>query len=111
MSCSAGRVSSSARPLSIRSVSRQSASTALRDVREREDGALDLEAQWRGLESNGQWRFTPPTHVLAALDAALDQFDAEGGVPGRFARYSRNCAVLRAGMRELGFTYSSIGRP
>ncbi len=57
-----------------------------------------------GLESNGQWRFTPPTHVLAALDAALDQFDAEGGVPGRFARYSRNCAVLCAGMRELGFT-------
>ncbi|MGF7207655.1 2-aminoethylphosphonate-pyruvate transaminase [Skermanella aerolata] len=66
--------------------------------------ALDLEAQWRGLESAGQWRFTPPTHVLAALDAALDQFDAEGGVPGRFTRYSRNCAVLCAGMRELGFT-------
>ena len=66
--------------------------------------ALDLEAQGRGFETNGQWRFTPPTHVLAALDAALDQFDAEGGVPGRFARYSRNCAVLCAGMRELGFT-------
>jgi 2-aminoethylphosphonate-pyruvate transaminase len=66
--------------------------------------ALDLEAQWRGFEANGQWRFTPPTHVLAALDAALDQFDAEGGVAGRFARYSRNCAILRGGMEELGFT-------
>jgi 2-aminoethylphosphonate-pyruvate transaminase len=66
--------------------------------------ALDLEAQGRGFEANGQWRFTPPTHVLAALDAALDQLDAEGGVPGRFGRYSRNCAVLCAGMRELGFT-------
>jgi len=66
--------------------------------------ALDLEAQWRGFEASGQWRFTPPTHVLAALDAALDQFDAEGGVSGRFARYSRNCAVLTGGMRELGFT-------
>ena len=66
--------------------------------------ALDLEAQWRGFELIGQWRFTPPTHVLAALDAALDQFDAEGGVPGRFARYSGNCAILRAGMRDLGFT-------
>jgi 2-aminoethylphosphonate-pyruvate transaminase len=65
--------------------------------------ALDLEAQWRGFEASGQWRFTPPTHVLAALDTALDQFDTEGGVPGRFARYSRNCAVLLGGMRELGF--------
>ena len=42
--------------------------------------------------------------MLAALDAALDQFDAEGGVAGRFARYSRNCAILCGGMEELGFT-------
>jgi 2-aminoethylphosphonate-pyruvate transaminase len=33
--------------------------------------SLDLYEQWRGLEGNGQWRFTPPTHVLAALDRAV----------------------------------------
>ena len=36
--------------------------------------ALDLYEQWRGLEGNGQWRFTPPTHVLAAFDQALAEF-------------------------------------
>ena len=65
--------------------------------------SLDLHDQWRGLEANGQWRFTPPTHVLAAFDAALDQLDAEGGAAGRLARYSDNCRRLVAGMRYLGF--------
>ena len=65
--------------------------------------SLDLHDQWQGLEANGQWRFTPPTHVLAALDCALDQLDEEGGPPARRARYARNCATLVAGMRRLGF--------
>lgn len=65
--------------------------------------SLDLHAQWKGFENNGQWRFTPPTHVLAAFDAALAQHEAEGGTPGRFARYTRNCQTLVTGMRELGF--------
>lgn len=64
---------------------------------------LDLEAQWRGFEANGQWRFTPPVQVLAALDAALDQLDAEGGPPARLARYRTNQAALVHGMRALGF--------
>ena len=65
--------------------------------------SLDLHAQWAGLEANGQWRFTPPTHILAALDAALDALDGEGGVAGRFARYWENCRTLVEGMRGLGF--------
>jgi len=65
--------------------------------------ALDLYEQWRFLEASGQWRFTPPTHVVAALDAALKAYDAEGGREARLARYRRNCAVLVAGMRNLGF--------
>ncbi len=65
--------------------------------------SLDLHEQWRAMESNGQWRFTPPTHVLAALDQALDEHAAEGGVAGRGARYRENCRVLVDGMRELGF--------
>src|SRR5262249_39108094 len=32
---------------------------------------LDLAAQWRGFERDGQFRFTPPTHVVLALDRAL----------------------------------------
>ncbi len=65
--------------------------------------SLDLFDQWTALEGNGQWRFTPPTHVVAALDAALEQLEAEGGVAARHARYSQNCRVLLDGMRGLGF--------
>lgn len=65
--------------------------------------ALDLHDQWRGLEANGQWRFTPPTHVVAAFDAALEAHAREGGVAGRGARYRDNCGVLIEGMREMGF--------
>ena len=65
--------------------------------------ALDLHDQWTYMEKTTQWRFTPPTHVVAALNAALDQFAAEGGQPARLARYSRNCETLVRGMAELGF--------
>jgi 2-aminoethylphosphonate-pyruvate transaminase len=65
--------------------------------------SFDLHAQWRGFETDGQWRFTPPTQVAAALDAALDGLDREGGLGARGARYAENCRVLVAGMRRLGF--------
>ena len=65
--------------------------------------SLDLYEQWRGLEGNGQWRFTPPTHVLAAFDCAIAEHEEEGGVAGRGRRYAANCRALIAGMREMGF--------
>ena len=65
--------------------------------------SLDLYDQWRGLEANGQWRFTPPTHVLAAFDQALKEHGEEGGVAARHARYSANRDILVLGMRQLGF--------
>jgi 2-aminoethylphosphonate-pyruvate transaminase len=65
--------------------------------------ALDLADQWAYMEKTTQWRFTPPTHVVVALNAALDQFLAEGGRPARLARYTANYDTLVAGMRELGF--------
>ena len=65
--------------------------------------SLDLYEQWTALEANNQWRFTPPTHVICAFDAALNQFEAEGGVEGRHQRYSNNCRILSDGMRALGF--------
>lgn len=65
--------------------------------------SLDLHAQWRGLEKNGQFRFTPPTHTLLALEQALRDLEAEGGVAGRAARYKANHAQLVDGMQEMGF--------
>jgi len=65
--------------------------------------SLDLFDQWEGFEKNGQWRFTPPTQVIAAFLLALDEHAAEGGVAGRGARYARNHEVLVDGMETLGF--------
>ena len=65
--------------------------------------SLDLHDQWRAMERNGQWRFTPPTHVLAAFGSALEQHQTEGGIAGRGARYRRNCKILIDGLRGLGF--------
>jgi len=65
--------------------------------------SLDLHDQWTAMEKNGQWRFTPPTHVIAALDRALEQHAAEGGVAGRGGRYRRNCDLLVSGLRAMGF--------
>lgn len=52
----------------------------------------------------GSFRFTPPAQVLAALDVALDLFDAEGGQPARLARYQANARALYDGLSELGLT-------
>jgi 2-aminoethylphosphonate-pyruvate transaminase len=65
--------------------------------------SLDLHDQWASMEKTGQWRFTPPTHVIAALDRALEQHAAEGGVAGRGGRYRRNCDLLVSGLRAMGF--------
>ena len=64
--------------------------------------SLDLYEQVERLDRDGQFRFTPPTHVLAALDQALLLHAAEGGVSGRGRRYAENCGVLIAGLTELG---------
>ena len=55
------------------------------------------------MEKTGQWRFTPPTHVVAAFLKALDLHEVEGGVPARGARYTKNRDVMVQGMRDLGF--------
>ncbi len=65
--------------------------------------SLDAYAQWANMEKTGQWRFTPPTHVVSAFLEALKAHEAEGGVAARGARYARNRDVLVAGLRELGF--------
>ncbi|WP_417766915.1 2-aminoethylphosphonate--pyruvate transaminase [Stappia sp.] len=64
---------------------------------------LDLRDQARALLGDGQWRFTPPTHVVAALAEALAELDDEGGPAVRLARYRQNRDTLVDGMRRLGF--------
>ena len=65
--------------------------------------AMDLHDQQVYMEKTGQWRFTPPTHVVAALAEAVRQFVEEGGQPARLKRYQANCDALVAGMAALGF--------
>ncbi|VVE37672.1 2-aminoethylphosphonate--pyruvate transaminase [Pandoraea anhela] len=65
--------------------------------------AMDLHDQYVYMQKTTQWRFTPPTHVVAALRAAVDQFLAEGGQPVRGERYRKNCRTLVDGMASLGF--------
>jgi 2-aminoethylphosphonate-pyruvate transaminase len=64
---------------------------------------LDLHAQWAHMNKTGQWRYTPPTHVVAAFLEALRAHEAEGGVAARGARYRQNRDVIVEGMRSLGF--------
>ncbi|AIU28071.1 2-aminoethylphosphonate--pyruvate transaminase [Pandoraea pnomenusa] len=65
--------------------------------------AMDLHDQYVYMRKTTQWRFTPPTHVVAALRAAVDQFLVEGGQPVRGERYRKNCRTLVEGMATLGF--------
>nr|WP_253958917.1 2-aminoethylphosphonate--pyruvate transaminase [Paraburkholderia fungorum] len=79
-----------------------------RSVLEQSEGrspslALDLHDQYAYMEKTTQWRFTPPTHVVAALREALDQFVAQGGQAARGARYQQNYAALVSDMKTLGF--------
>ena len=64
--------------------------------------ALDLYDQWVYMQKTTQWRYTPPTHVVAAFDSAIEQYLAEGGRAARGARYADNCRTLLAGMQRLG---------
>jgi len=64
---------------------------------------MDLVGQWKEMDKTGKWRFTSPTHVVRAFYQALDELEAEGGIPARYKRYSENHRILVNGMREMGF--------
>lgn len=66
--------------------------------------ALDLIDQWRQFHVSGQWRFTPPVQVVAALSEALQWLEVEGGREARLLRYRTNHAVLVAAMEEQGIS-------
>ena len=64
--------------------------------------SLDLYDQWVYMQKTTQWRYTPPTHVVAAFDSAIAQYLEEGGLAARAARYTQNCRTLIGGMSQLG---------
>lgn len=65
--------------------------------------SLDLYDQWKGMDEDGKWRFTSPTHVVAAFSQAIDELLEEGGISARFERYKKNNRVLREKLNQIGF--------
>lgn len=64
--------------------------------------SLDLYDQWVEMEKDGKWRYTSPTHVVAAFSKAIDELLEEGGIPARFARYQNNNRMLRERLAKIG---------
>jgi 2-aminoethylphosphonate-pyruvate transaminase len=80
---------------------------ARRAVLERAEGnshslAMDLYDQWVYMQKTTQWRYTPPTHVVAAFDVAIAQYLEDGALPARHARYAANCRTLIDGLGRMG---------
>ena len=67
--------------------------------------SFDLESiHQQALRAPGSFRFTPPVQVLSAFRVALDIYEAEGGRPGRHARYQANVDALYEGIQRLGLS-------
>lgn len=65
--------------------------------------SLDLYDQWQAMKVDGKWRFTSPTHVVAAFAQALIELQQEGGVAARYKRYAASNSYLRKEMQAMGF--------
>jgi 2-aminoethylphosphonate-pyruvate transaminase len=66
--------------------------------------SLDLHTHYLAYETTGMSPFTPPVHVLYALECALDLLMLEG-VANRKERYAVLARRLRKGMADLGFSF------
>lgn len=64
--------------------------------------SLDLYDQWKEMENDGKWRYTSPTHVVAAFSKAMDELIEEGSIPARHARYQNNNRILRERLEKVG---------
>ncbi|MGL5972970.1 MAG: 2-aminoethylphosphonate--pyruvate transaminase, partial [Oscillospiraceae bacterium] len=64
---------------------------------------LDLYDQYKGLyDGGGKFRFTSPTNILLALRQAIDEYNKEGGLIARKARYMENHKTLIDELSALG---------
>ncbi|WP_346658734.1 2-aminoethylphosphonate--pyruvate transaminase [Bradyrhizobium sp. 143] len=57
-------------------------------VQEPRSFVLDVRDQWRSLERTGEWRSTPPTHIVQAVTKALEVLSIEG-IDARRRRYEK----------------------
>lgn len=64
--------------------------------------SLDLYDQWEEMDRTGKWRFTSPTHAVAAFYKAVEELEQEGGVVARENRYRVNNRLLREKLAALG---------
>ncbi|MGE8081061.1 2-aminoethylphosphonate--pyruvate transaminase [Peribacillus loiseleuriae] len=64
--------------------------------------SLDLFDQWKEMDQDGKWRYTSPTHVVAAFSKAIDELVEEGGISARFTRYQNNNQILRERLEKVG---------
>ena len=62
--------------------------------------SLDLYDQWKEMDKDGKWRYTSPTHVVAAFAKAIEELVEEGGIQARFARYQHNNRLLRENWKK-----------
>lgn len=65
--------------------------------------SLDLYDQWKGMDKDGKWRFTSPTHVVLAFEKAMQELEEEGGIIARSERYASNNRLLIEKMEKMGF--------
>ncbi|CAG9326708.1 unnamed protein product [Blepharisma stoltei] len=66
--------------------------------------SLDLYDQWDyQLKNYGQFRFTPPTHMLAALHASLCEAEEHGGIQRRLEILRENQRVMHSELHKIGF--------
>jgi 2-aminoethylphosphonate-pyruvate transaminase len=63
--------------------------------------SLDLKAQWQEFEDSGQWRFTPPTHILLGFKEALNEFKKLGGMSARLKKYTYLTNKLIEGLAKI----------
>ncbi|MEV9641301.1 2-aminoethylphosphonate--pyruvate transaminase [Mammaliicoccus sciuri] len=64
--------------------------------------SLDLYDQWKEMHEDGKWRYTSPTHVVAAFSKAIDELIEEGGISARQQRYETNNQLLRVELEKAG---------
>lgn len=66
---------------------------------------LNLAKHYQKAEACNQTPNTPNVNLFWALDVALDNALADGGIEARNARYKECSAILREGMKKLGLKF------
>ena len=67
--------------------------------------SLDLLDQWKGMEKDGKWRFTSPTHVVLAFSKALDELAQEGGIPATYIDGSHQGPIITTFFYPAGVSF------